>query len=109
MTTERTIFCPNNCDDSFLTRDDTADHTISNNGEFIVIPQSEYNCESCGWSAMWTRGNTQLEVLDAGLGSVEQFTSDNLGFLFDLADDYSTWIAEPNTLAESIVNAHFKY
>ena len=106
--TERTIFCPNNCDDSFLNRDDTADHTM-NNGEFIVIPQSEYNCESCGWTAIWTRGNTQLEVLDVGVSSLGQFTADNLDFLFDLSDDYSTWIAEPNTLAESIVNSHFKY
>ena len=108
MATERTIFCPNNCDDSFLNREDTYDHVVRG-GEFITIPQSEYYCESCTWTAIWTRGNTQLEVLDTGVASLGQFTADNLEFLFDLSDDYSTWIAEPNTLAESIVNSQFKY
>jgi len=77
----RTIFCPNDCPEELLEREDMMEF----DGKF-EIPSADYNCLNCGWWATWTRGTRGLTVHHIGIGLkqyLEEHPEIDAGFQLD--------------------------
>ena len=54
------IICPTQCDPDLLDRDDFGGTEVRNNP-----PHAEYYCNGCGWTAVWRRGISGLDIIYA--------------------------------------------
>ena len=84
----RTIFCPNDCPEDLLEREDTVE--IWGNDE---RPSADYNCQNCGWWATWTLGEVGLQVHHIGIG-LRQYLEEHPEIEYGFELDENEWLGD---------------